>query len=112
MNDSQQIKKNLGSIVKELRNSKGITQEKLAEFLELQPHSVTKIETGRTFVSSEVLAKLCNFFNVKPAYFFNEKVRIITEDDLHYINEIKQILPCFNSQKLQEIYKVLVVLQK
>jgi len=88
MNDSKSIKKTVGTTVKELRRNKNITQEQLAEYLGLQPHSVTKIETGRTFASSKVLAALSNFFNVTPAFFFNPKVKVITEEDLNYINEI------------------------
>lgn len=112
MSDSKQIKLILGATVKELRNNKGITQEQLAEYLGLQPHSVTKIETGRAFVSSEVLAKLANFFNVSPSFFFNKKVSILTDDNLNYINEIRQLLPTFNNDKLREIYNILLALQK
>jgi len=112
MTESKDIKASLGAIVKELRNHKGITQEQLAEFLGLQPHTITKIETGRSFISSEVLAKLCNFFNVDPAFFFAKKAKVITEDDLNYIREIKQILPEFSSSKLKEIYNILLVMQK
>ncbi len=51
------IKKNLGEIVRELRLQKNITQEKLSEYLELQPRSITAIENGKTFISCEVLEK-------------------------------------------------------
>ncbi len=112
MNDSKSIKITFGATVKELRTKKGLTQEQLAEYLGLQPHSVTKIETGRAFVSSEVLAKLSNFFNVTPSFFFNKKVPIIAEENLHYINEIKQLLPSFENSKLREIYNILLALQK
>lgn len=112
MNDSKSIKLILGATVKELRTNKGLTQEQLAEKLDLQPHSVTKIETGRAFVSSEVLAKLSNFFEVSPSFFFNKKVSIISEENLSYINEIKQLLPSFNNSRLHDIYNILLALQK
>lgn len=112
MNDSEKIKKIFGATVKELRKNKGLTQEQLAEFLGLQPHSVTKIETGRTFVSCEVLTSLSHLFNVSPAFFFNNKVKIINEDDLNYINEIKKMLPNFSTAKLREIYNILNAMDK
>jgi len=112
MNDSKSIKQILGSTVKELRTIKGITQEQLAEYLGLQPHSVTKIETGRAFVSSEVLAKLANFFEVSPSFFLKKKVSIVNESNLNYISEIKQLLPTFSEDKLREIYNILLALQK
>jgi len=112
MNDSRSIKLILGATVKDLRVKKGMTQEQLAEYLDLQPHSVTKIETGRASVSSEVLAKLSNFFEVSPSFFFNKKIPIISEENLNYINEIKQILPNFDNNKLRDIYNILLALQK
>lgn len=112
MYNSQNIKKIFGTTVKELRTNRGITQEQLAEYLGLQPHSVTKIETGRTFVSSEVLASLSNFFNVTPSFFLNPKIKILSEDDINYCNEIKRLLPNFSSTKLREIYNILSVMDK
>ncbi|MBD5401508.1 helix-turn-helix transcriptional regulator [bacterium] len=112
MYDSKNIKKIFGANVKELRTNKGITQEQLAEYLGLQPHSITKIETGRTFVSSEVLAKLCNFFNITPSFFLNHKVKVFTQDDIDFSNEIKRLLPNFSPTKLREIYNILNVMDK
>lgn len=110
MNNSTNIQKTLGANVKALRVNKNLTQEQLAEYLGLQPHSVTKIETGRAFVSSKVLAKISDFFNVTPAYLFSNKVKIITEDDLKYSDAIKKLLPNFSATKLREIYNILSVM--
>ncbi len=112
MVESKKIKTILGATVKELRKQKNITQEQLSEHIVLQPQTIAKIETGRTFVSSEVLAELCNFFNVEPTIFFAKKVRVLSEDDLNHINEIKRMLPSFDSAKLKEIYNILLALQK
>lgn len=69
MIEAKEIKITLGTIVKELRTQKNITQEQLGEFLALQLQTIAKIETGRSYTSSEVLAKLCNFFNIVPSVF-------------------------------------------
>lgn len=112
MLDSNQININFGRTLKELRTLKGLTQEKLAEYLGLDPHTITSIETGRAFVSGEVLAKLSNFFEVDSTIFFRRKVRVLNEDDLNYIQEIKRMLPGFDTARLRDIYNMLVVLQK
>ena len=112
MSDSESIKYILGTVVRELRINKGLTQEQLAEFLGLQPHSVTKIETGRTFISSEVLAKLSNFFEVCPSFFFKKRVSFVVEENIDYINEIKELLPNFDRERLQDIYSIILALQK
>lgn len=112
MVDIQQLKNTFGATVKELRNQKGLTQEQLAERLNLQPQTIAKIETGRSFISAEVLASLCNFFEVEPTIFFAKKPKIITEQDLEYIKEIKRLLPSFSTAQLRDIYNILLVLQK
>ncbi len=112
MTDSNKIKIILGAAIKELRIQKGITQEQLAEYLDLQPHTIAILETGKSFVSSEVLAKFCNFFDVDPCVFFIKNIVNKSQEDLDYIKEIKKILPVFSSSKLREIYNILLVMQK
>ena len=112
MIDSQTIKKNLGRTVQLLRKSYGITQEKLSEHLNMQPQSITTIETGRTFVSSEALANLCNYFKVDPTIFFTQKTPVITTEENDYINKIKLLLPAYDKDKLKYIYEIMLILQK
>ncbi len=104
------IKKNLGEIVRELRLQKNITQEKLSEYLELQPRSITAIENGKTFISCEVLEKLANYFDVDPSIFFIKKVNLYDPNQQEYYNEIKRLLRSFKSDKLKKIYNILLVL--
>ena len=112
MVDSKDIKLNFGKVVKELRLKKDITQEQLAEYLELQPYTITSIETGRSFISSDVLAKLCNFFEVDAKIFFTKKAYMTTPKGYDFIKEIKYLLPNISEEKLEEINKNLLVMQK
>ena len=52
------IKKAFGEKVKRLRNKRRLTQEQLAEIIEISPKNLSKIEVGVSFVSSETLEKL------------------------------------------------------
>lgn len=104
------IKKNLGEIVRELRLQKNITQEKLSEYLELQPRSITAIENGKTFISCEVLEKLANYFDVDPSIFFIKKTNIYDPNQQEYYSKIKRLLRSFKSDKLKKIYNILLVL--
>jgi len=112
MIDSKQIKSNLGKTVQALRKAKGLTQEELSEKLNMQPQSITTIETGRAFISSDALANLCNFFEVDPAIFFNKKTDLAGYEELEYIAEIKRMLPNFDSKKLRYIHDIMLVLQR
>jgi len=57
-----------GMKLKTLRQSRGLTQKQLADFLELVPASVSSYETGGNYPSAEVIVKLCRFFGVSADY--------------------------------------------
>jgi len=107
----EEIKINFGKNVKELRNSRNITQEKLAEFLDLQTQTITAIENGKTFISCEVLMKLCNFFEIEPFLLFLPKININSENYTDYNSKIMALLPKFSTEKLNEIYNILLILR-
>lgn len=111
MVDENKIKKIFGATVKELRTQANLPQEKLGEYIGLQPDSISTIERGKTFVSCEVLVNLCNYFKVSPSVFFTPKVRIKTEDRAKCIEEIKELLPSCDDKTLDNIRKILIVLQ-
>ena len=108
----KEIRQNVGNIVKQLRMQKGLTQEKLAEFIDVQPQTIRSIEKGRSFLSCKVLTKLSNFFEVDYSFFFLKKANILNYDDNKSISKIKSLLPQFSSSKLNEIYNILLVMHK
>ena len=55
MKDNADIKKLLGRRIKELRESKDLTQEQLAEKIGIGQRNLSKIECGNNFVTSETL---------------------------------------------------------
>ena len=111
MIDSKKIKTRFGRNLRELRLQKDLTQEQLAYEVNMQPQSIGQIEIGRAFISSEKLANLCNFFQVEPSIFFNNRINSLSEKDLNYISEIKRLLPLLNTHKLKEIYEILLVVK-
>ncbi|MFI3300689.1 MAG: helix-turn-helix transcriptional regulator [Candidatus Gastranaerophilales bacterium] len=87
------IKKGLGRRVKELRKKHNMTQEVLSEMLGIETISLSKIETGRSYPTSENLAKLCKILKVEPYEFFilskaPEKKEIISSIE-NLLNSIK-----------------------
>lgn len=58
------IKQLLGKRIQEYRKSKSYTQEELAEIIGMDTVSLSKIETGRNYPSSENLAKLADALEV------------------------------------------------
>ena len=110
-NDSK-IKSLVGLNIKTMRMKFNLTQEQLAEAIEIQAQTIAKIETGKLFMSSEVLAKFCNYFKVNPSILFTENLRIIQDDNVNYLSRINSILPSFDETRLREIYNILLALKK
>lgn len=110
--NSEDIKKILGVSVKELRKEKGLTQEKMAESIGLEPNGLAQIESGRKFVSADVMARLCEGFKIAPCVLFTPKPQVMLDEHINYEKEIARMLPGFSQEKLHEIYNILLVMKK
>lgn len=69
-----EITKLIGDRLKVIRKSRGLTQEKLAELVGLEPQSISYMESGRFAPSPDTLQKLSEALNAKPYefYYFDE----------------------------------------
>jgi len=65
------LKKKFGKRVKELRKSRGYTQEKVAELINLEPPNISKMESGTHFPLPENIEKLANALNVEVKDLFD-----------------------------------------
>jgi transcriptional regulator with XRE-family HTH domain len=63
-------KKLIGARIKELRKQAGLTQEALAEKVELDSRHVSRLEMGRHFPSLDSLERIALVLNVPLAEFF------------------------------------------
>ena len=70
---------NTGKRIQKLRKDKGLTQEQLAERLNLSTVHMVKIETGQRSCSLDVLTEFAMFFNASLDYLVLGK---ITEKEL------------------------------
>ena len=101
----EDIKKQLGLRIKELRLSKSLTQEALAEKINISAKSLSQIELGNNFVSAETLNDLCNALNITPKNLFDFNYIDLKETDA--IDEISCRLKN-NPNLLKQIYKIVI----
>lgn len=96
------IKKQLGKKIKQIRKSKNLTQEELAEMIEIEVPSLSNIETGKFAPSVETLQKLSNVLQVGlwEFYYFN------TLTDEQMFEEINAKIKN-NSELLKTVYNFL-----
>lgn len=71
-------KKLLGKRIKELRKKQGLTQEVLAELINIETTSLSGIESGRHFPSLPTLEKIAKSLNVelRSLFDFNHLISI------------------------------------
>lgn len=96
------IKKSIGKRIKELRKVRHLSQEQLAEMVEINQNALSYIETGENFFSAETLEKLITALQVEPSELF--EVQHLQKDE-ELIEEIVQMLR-ENPDKIKDIYKI------
>ena len=67
------IKTKLGKRIQEIRKKKGISQEKLAELVGIEPNNISRIEKGKNYPTPENIAKIARALDkeVYELYLFN-----------------------------------------
>lgn len=61
----------LGERIRELRKAKGLTQEQLAELVEVEQKHVSRLELGKSYPTIERLEKIAEALNVPLKDFFD-----------------------------------------
>ncbi len=98
----EDIKTLLGKRIKELRLKKGMSQEQLAEMLDIAVRNVSKIECGTNFIRADKIPKLSLALDVTPKELFNFEH---LKESQNLKEEIISILDD-NPEKITDIYKV------
>ena len=104
MDEEISLSKQVGKRIKELREANGIKQFELAEFLEIEPTNLSKIENGFYLPREDKLRKIAKFLNVEIKDLFDIK-HIISRNEL--LASISEILNNFNEKELMFYYKIL-----
>lgn len=99
--------KTFGLRIKELREKKKFTQEQLAEILDIDSRSLSRIETGMSFTTIEKLKKLANALDVDIQDLFYVEQSSNKEE---LILKINTLLNSAQIDDLQKIYKIILTL--
>lgn len=84
-----ELKKQLGRRIKELREQRNLSQEYIAEQLDMNPANYWRIENGVSYPKPENLEKICEILNVKAQELFAFE-HIQSFEDIK--NELQQII--------------------
>lgn len=99
------IKEEFGEKIKRMRQNRGLTQEQLAEAVDISQRALSAIERGENFVTSETLDRLLKSLNTTSEELFALN-HLRSQDEL--LDEInKNLLKIAqNPQKLEIIYNI------
>lgn len=105
------IKEELGKKIKRMRLNRGLTQEQLAEAVDVSQRTLSGIEIGENFVTAETLDKIIKALNTTPEELFATN-HLKEKDEL--IHEIIQNVKYLsnNPTKLDVLYNVTKSLMK
>lgn len=101
------IKKNLGNRIREIRVSRSLTQEMLAEKINMSAKSLSQIELGNNFVSAETLEEICVALDITPSALFDFKYADVANKNS--LEEITKRLEN-NPNLLKTVYKIVMAL--
>ena len=92
-----------GRRLKELRKQRKLTQEQLAELVDLDTKQICRIENGGCFTTFDTLDKIAKIFNVKIYdLFYCEHKQ--PKDAL--IKEMNEIFKSASDENIELIYKI------
>ncbi len=105
------IKQEFGKKIKRMRINRGLTQEELAEAVDLSQRAMSGIETGENFVSAETIDKLVRVLDTSMEELFATEH---LKDGEELIEEINEKLNYLNDDpsKLIIVYNVVKSLLK
>ena len=99
------IKKEFGEKIKRIRKKKNLTQEQLAEMIDISPRNLSGIEVGANFVKAETLEKILIALNITTEELFSN---IEIKDNKELVADILSTVKSVENDnlKLRKIYKM------
>lgn len=94
----------LGKRIKELRKAKGLTQENLAELIDVEPVTISRIERGVRFPQKENLELIAEKLDVKIKDLFDFSH---CDDKKKLLADIQNMINMAKTKDLQYIHKMM-----
>ena len=103
------LKYKFGKRVRELRKSRGLTQEQIAELINIEPPNVSKMENGMHFPQPDKIEKIAKALNVEIYDLFdfehhNDRIELLNKISIFLkeadLNDIELVYKFINNLKL------------
>lgn len=99
----------IGERLKKARTDKHMTQEKLAEQLNVSIAFLSRIERGNSHINLKRLSQVCEILGVSEGFILNG----VSSNSQHYLSsEFNEILNSVSPEKQKLIYKIAKVISE
>ena len=99
----------IGERLKKARNDKGLTQEKLAEKLDVSIAFLSRIERGSSHISLKRLSQICDILGITEGSILNGSS---SNSNNYLASEFGDVLKNTTSEKQKLIYKIAKVINE
>lgn len=93
----------IGSRLKQARLNAGLTQQEIAEKMNLSVAFISRVERGTSHINLKRLSEFCSILNISEGYILNG---VSDKDDKYLYNEFNDILKKCSPEKQKLIYKL------
>lgn len=100
------IQVNLGKRIQKLRKIKGFSQDTFAEKINIATTTLSSIETGKAFMTSQTLEKIVDVLGVTPQELFTFSDNLSHDDKYNYIKKHIELIKN-DKERIQILYNVL-----
>lgn len=98
----------IGKNIQLLRRQKGLTQEQLAEMVEVSPHHLSAIERGDNLPRLDKLIRIMNVLGCSPNQVFDGDVAGACRVDKFLLSDRLAALPAKEQERILAVLEVLI----
>lgn len=99
----------IGEKIKQLRQSRNMTQPALADALEIEQSYLSKLENGKATPSSDIFEQILKVFDVTAEDFLRDLSTRHIKQDLHQITALQQAVGHQQSLRIANRQRLLVI---
>ena len=97
----------IGSRIKEARLSKNMTQEELADKIDVSVTFLSRVERGNSQINLKRLNELCDFLDISEGYVLDGTS---SNSDMYLKKEFNDILKKLSPEKQRLVYRIAQVI--
>ena len=102
------MEKIIGKRIQEFRKKKGITQEELAEVIDISPHYLSALERGLYNIKLETLVKILNYLDCSADEIFCDVVNRSYAVTSNRLSERMKKLPIEEQNKILAVVELMI----